>query len=121
MSRNRKSQSAAVRFGPAVKAVVLCLLLGGSGVGYVWQKDQIVRLSRQIKERENRLEQFQDQNEKLRRQLQTMRSPQKLEARIHELNLGLVPPQQNQVWSLPEPGPDSAPPEHHTEYAAKTR
>jgi len=44
MARNRKSQSAAIRFGPALKAFLLCLLIGGSGIGYVWQKDQIGRL-----------------------------------------------------------------------------
>jgi hypothetical protein len=41
MARNRKNQSAAMRFGPVLKALLLCLLIGGSGIGYVWQKDQI--------------------------------------------------------------------------------
>ena len=44
MARNRKYQTAANRFGPALKAFLLCLLIGGSGVGRVWQKDQISRL-----------------------------------------------------------------------------
>ena len=103
MSRNRKSQSAANRFGPALKAVLLCLLIGGSGVGYVWQKDQIARLGRQIKTREQQLVRLEEQSEKLRRQLATMRSPRVLEMRIKELNLGLVPPQPAQVWRLSEP------------------
>jgi hypothetical protein len=103
MSRNRKSQSAANRFGPALKAVLLCLLIGGSGGGYVWQKDQIARLGQQIKVREQRLARLEEQNEKLRKQLATMRSPRVLEMRIKELNLGLVPPQPAQVWRLSEP------------------
>ena len=82
MARNRKSQSAAIRFGPAVKAVLLCLLIGGSGVGYVWQKNQ---------------------NEKMRRQLATLRSPGVVEQRIKELNLGLVLPRESQILRLPEP------------------
>jgi hypothetical protein len=106
MSRNRKSQSAATRFGPAVKALVLCLLLGGSGVGYVWQQDQISRLGKITKARESRLQQLQQQNEDLRRKLEMMRSPATLQKRIQELNLGLVPPQQTQIWRLPEPGPE---------------
>jgi uncharacterized protein HemX len=106
MSRNRKSQPAAARFGPALKALVLCLLLGGSGVGYVWQKDQIGRLGKQIKARESRLDQLQQQNEALRRQLEMMRSPASLQKRIQELNLGLVPAQQTQIWRLPEPSPE---------------
>ena len=75
MARNRKYQSAAIRFGPALKAFLLCLLIGGSGVGYVWQKDQISQLGQQIKKRELRLADLENQNEKLRKQLATMRSP----------------------------------------------
>ena len=63
MARNRKYRSAAIRFGPALKALLLCLLIGGSGVGYVWQKSQIDRLGRQIKTRENALGRAQEQNE----------------------------------------------------------
>ncbi len=69
MARNRKYQSAAIRFGPALKAFLLCLLIGGSGVGYVWQKDQISQLGQQIKKRELRLAELEHQNEKLRKQL----------------------------------------------------
>ena len=104
MSRNRKSQSAAIRFGPALKAVVLCLLIGGSGVGYVWQQDQIARLGKQIKARENRLQQLQEANEGQRRILEMMRSPAALQKRIQDLNLGLVPAQPNQVLRLTEGG-----------------
>ena len=103
MSRNRKNQSAAIRFGPAIKAFLLCLLIGGSGVGYVWQKSQINELSNQIRRREQDLHGLQDQNEKLRRQYAMMCSPKFLEAKIKELNLGLVSPQPSQVWRLQSP------------------
>lgn len=115
MARNRKTQSAGVRFGPALKALLLCLLLGGSGVGYVWQKDQIVRLGKQIKARETGLSALQEQNENLRKQLERMRSFQFLEAKIKELNLGLVPPPQSQIWQLPEPGGEPRTPESQRE------
>ena len=52
MAKNRKNQSAAIRFGPALKAVFLCLLIAGSAVGYVWQKSQIYQLGQQIRQRE---------------------------------------------------------------------
>ena len=55
MAKNRKYESAAIRFGPALKAFLLCLLIGGSGVGYVWQKNQIYELGRQFKQQERRL------------------------------------------------------------------
>ncbi len=119
MARNRKTQSAAIRFGPALKAFLLCLLLGGSGVGYVWQKDQIVRLGQQIKTRETRLMKLRQQNEDLCKQLERMRSLQFLEAKIKELNLGLVPPQQSQIWRLPEPSADALRPEPGRQFAAQ--
>jgi len=106
MARNRKAQSAASRFGPAIKALVICLLIGGSGVGYVWQKEQINRLGTQIKKREERLAALDNQNDKLRKQLAGMRSPQWIEDRIKKLNLGLVPQQQSQTWRLVEPAAD---------------
>ena len=112
MARNRKYRSAAIRFGPALKAFLLCLFIGGSGVGYVWQKDQIRRLGMQIKDREIRLSQLVDENEKRKKQLGSMRSPGYLETRIKELNLGLVAPQLSQVWHLTEPVPEPAPPVH---------
>jgi hypothetical protein len=121
MARNRKYQSAAIRFGPAVKAFLLCLLIGGSGVGYVWQKNQIYRLGQQMKQRELRLTDLENQNEKLKKQLGTMRSPPWLERRIgvKELNLGLVAPDQSQIWRLPEPPRDGTKTVSERQYAAQ--
>lgn len=119
MAKNRKYRSAAIRFGPALKAFLLCLLIGGSGVGYVWQKDQIRRLGQQIRERELRLSQLEEENEKRKKQLATMHSPGYLETRIRELNLGLVQPQLSQVWRLSEPPHEIAAPVHDRQYAAE--
>ena len=103
MAKNRKYQAASVRFGPALKAFLLCALIGGSGVGYVWQKSQINELGRQIKLREVRLAELQTQNKKMRDHLSVLRSPIMLKKRIEELKLGLVEPEQTQIWRLPEP------------------
>lgn len=103
MAKNRKNQAAALRFGPVVKAFLLCLLIGGAAVGYVWQKSQIDELGRQIKQREQRHGELQNQNKKLSDQLAMLRSPANLEQRLRELNLGLGLPQQSQVWRLAEP------------------
>ena len=100
-----------------MKAFLLCLLIGGSGVGYVWQKEQIIRLGQQIKSRETCLARIQEQNEKLRKQLATMRSPHTLELRIRELNLGLVSPQQSQICVLREPAGEPLRPELDSQYA----
>ncbi|SRR5258706_14304280 len=105
MARNRKYQSAAVRLAPAMKALCLCMLIGGSGIGYVWQKNQIYELGQQLKKREVVLEEKQRLNKQCRDKLDELRSPRLLEARIKHLNLGLVLPQQAQIVRLPEPLP----------------
>ena len=63
----------------------------GSAVGYVWQKSQIYQLGQQIRQREIRLAQLRDENQKLSDQLAMLRSPPMLDQRARELNLGLVP------------------------------
>jgi len=118
MAKNRKYQAAAVRFGPAIKAILLCLFIGGSGIGYVWQKSQINDLGNQILKREHSLADWRDQNEKLRRQVAMLHSPQYIEARIKELNLGLVQPQPVQIWRMVEP-PDQLIPAAPAQYAAR--
>ena len=117
MAKNRKNQSAAIRFGPAIKAFLLCAMIGGAGVGYVWQKGRIGELGRQISRHEKRLVELQGQNEKLRKQLGLMRSPQFLEMRVKELNLGLVPPSSAQFWRLSEPALGPAPAAGARQYA----
>jgi len=49
---NRKKTGSNVRFGPALKAVLICLITCGLGLGYVWQKQQINTLGGRIKENE---------------------------------------------------------------------
>jgi hypothetical protein len=99
MARNRKNDSAP-RVGPILLAVTLCALFAGIGVGYVWYKDQIGLLGRQIKERELRLAELQRQNKMRRDQLATLCSPVELDARAKKLNLGLAPPALWQVIRL---------------------
>jgi cell division protein FtsB len=102
MAKNRKNQSAAIRFGPALKALFLCLLIAGSAVGYVWQKSQIYQLGKQITVKESRLKQLARDNKKLDDQLGLLRSPVMLDQRVRELKLGLVPVQPGSVFRLPE-------------------
>lgn len=110
MARNRKYRTATVPFGPPVKAFLLCLLLCGSGIGYVWQKSQIDDLGKQLASRERRLKDVMDQNTKLRNQYAEMRGPRYLNMRIKELNLGLAPVPLAQVCRLSEPPREQAKP-----------
>jgi cell division protein FtsL len=118
MAKNRKHQSAAIRFGPALKAFLLCLLICGACLGYVWQKSQIYELGQQIRKRELHLKDLRDQNDKLRRQLAYMQSPESLRERVKDLNLGLMPSQPSQVWYLQEPV-KSETPTHNRELASR--
>lgn len=103
MAKSKKSQSASIRFGPALKAFILCFLIAGSAVGYVWQKSQIYQLGRQIRQEEIHLSQLKSDNQRLTDQLAILRSPVMLDQRARALNLGLVPAQPAQVYRLPEP------------------
>lgn len=103
MARNRKNQSAAIRFGPALKACLVCFFIVLCCLGYVWQKRQIDELGQQIKKREVHLAELRAQNDKLKKQMATLLSPQALDLRVQELKLGLAQPRPEMIWRLPEP------------------
>jgi hypothetical protein len=102
MAKNRKNQAAAIRFAPALKASFLCLLIGGSAVGYVWQKNEIYRLGQHISQREAKLKQLRIDNNNLKDQLGILHSPPMLDQRVKELQLGLAPATPLQVVRLAE-------------------
>jgi cell division protein FtsB len=106
MAKNRKNQAAAIHFGPVVKVVLLCFVFCGSAVGYVWEKNEINRLARQISEREKNFAQLRDDNERLANQVTVLHSPVMIDARARQLNLGLVPAQPAQVVRLNDAPPD---------------
>ena len=103
MARNRKYQPASIRFGPALKALLLCALFCGTGVGYVWQKSQIDELARQIRKKEARLAELKYTNQKSRNNLAKMHTPRWINERVRELNLGMGLPLESQKWRLVEP------------------
>jgi len=102
MARNHKYQPATLRFGPAIKAALLCIFFGGAGIGYVWQKTQIQHLADQQKRLESRFEELHRQNDKLMRAVAVLCSPRELDERVKKMNLGLVPPQPDQIVRLRE-------------------
>ena len=116
---NRKNQSAAIRFGPALKALALCLLIAGSAVGFVWQKSQIYQLGQQIRQREIRLQRLQNDDQKLTDQLSILRLPAMLDRRARELGLGLAPAQPLQVVRLADPADASLQNNHRTRQLAE--
>src|SRR5437764_5878938 len=103
MAQNRKNQSAGSPFIPALKAILLCLLIGGSAVGYVLQKNKLYELGRQINRREVALERLKWDNNLKAAQLANLQMPQRLIDRVKEQKLGLVPSQFSQWIPLIEP------------------
>ena len=94
---------------PALKALLLCLLIGGSAVGYVLQKNKIYELGRQITKRESTLERLRWENKLRANQLAALQLPARLVERNRDLKLGLVPPQPAQMIWLTEPVADKTP------------
>ena len=97
MAKNRKAQSVSVRFGPVVKTFLLCLLIGGAGVGYVGQKNKIYLLSEQMKKLEMQLDKVRYDRQALRRKLTALRSLAELEAQVRRMNLDLAPPPPDRI------------------------
>jgi hypothetical protein len=103
MPRNRKNVEASGRLAPAFKAGLICLLLGGSAVGYVLQKNKLHELGRQIARREGILQKLQWENKLRATQLANLQLPRRIEERVNEQKLGLVRAPAVQVIWLPEP------------------
>jgi cell division protein FtsB len=103
MAKNRKNQAAAIRFGPVLKVVLLCSVICGSAIGYVWQKGEIGRLERQFAERTKRFDQLKNDNIRLQNQISQLHSVGMIDLRVRELKLGLGPVQPQQMVLLMEP------------------
>ena len=108
MSNHRRDQSGAVRFVPALKAVLFCALIGGFTVGYVMQKNKIFDLGQQIGARQTRLEKLRKDNQDLASNLATLQRPMFLAQRVEKLKLGLVQPQPHQILWVNEPSTPAA-------------
>ncbi len=103
MAKNRKnSAGSGVRFGPAVKAFFICLVLGSLGVTFVWQKRQIYSLGVKTEQLEKRLATLKRENEMRRQQMAMLHSLPYLDTRVKELKLGLGVPTPDQILTLVE-------------------
>ena len=78
MARNRRNQSGAVWLIPALKAGVLCSMLGGSAVGYVLQKNVLHELGRNITKREALLERLKWENKMRAQHLANLQLPKSI-------------------------------------------
>lgn len=102
MAKNRKAQPVVIRFGPALKGCLFCLFVAALAIGYVGQKNQVQVLGAQFRDLENRLGKVRRENVLRARSLDSLQTPSELEARIKQMNLGLVAPQPEQIVRLAE-------------------
>jgi hypothetical protein len=102
-NRSRRNQSGTMWLIPALKAGVLCTMLGGSAIGYVLQKNQLIELGRTITRREADLERLKSENKLHSQRLANSQLPQNIALRVREQKLGLMPPQPGQTIWLMEP------------------
>ncbi len=109
MANNRRNQSGAVRLVPALKAVLLCSLLGGSAVGYVLQQKKIHELAQQLGARQERLAQLRRENQSHAKHMAILMRHEHLMERVKEMKLNLVVPQRHQIVWIAEPLPAIAP------------
>lgn len=99
---NRKKNPGRVQFGPAVVVVVVCVVLCGLALGFVWQKTQIAQLGEQIKEREINLEELRRANKKIGDELAELKSPVMLDQMVRQWGLDLKRPEPRQIVVLQE-------------------
>jgi len=88
-----------------VLSICVCVAFCLAGIGYVWAKTQVWGLSREIKQLETRRDELRRANDALQRTYAAMCTPRELDARVKRLNLGLTPPQPDQIVRLAEPFP----------------
>lgn len=100
MARNRKAQSAELRFGPALKALLICFFLGVAGVGYVYQKDLLNKLSQEKQEREQELNRLRLDNAQKRALLPQVNSLRHVEERVRRMHPDMRLPTPDQVVVL---------------------
>jgi len=105
MARNRKKKGAPTEWVPAIKAVLMCMLLAGTASGYVLQKNKLQALGREIHRREAELQRLQVENRLMNNRLSNLLMPQRLAEQVRARGLGLVPPQPEQIIWLTDQWP----------------
>lgn len=88
--------------GWLVKAIIVCLFIGGSCVGYLWQKSQVHKLGRRIQKLERELDHLERGNEALRQRYSTLRSQPELKRRLAEWGSDLREPSPEQIYRIRE-------------------
>jgi hypothetical protein len=95
--------SNAVKAATVAKVLALSLLLGGSGVGYVFQKDQIHGLMQQVKDNDQTIHELVTRQKQLKALLEESTTRARLELLGRHFQLGLQMPGPGRTVTLGEP------------------
>jgi len=120
MSKNRKTHSPVLRFAPALKGCLFLLFIAGSAIGFIGLKSQLQILARQYQDLEIQLVKLRSDNALRARILDTLQTPSELEIRVQQMNLGMMPPQPEQIVRLMERTVPTPVPSTNLLYANKT-
>ncbi len=96
----KNSREGAIVANWFVKALIVCLFVGLSSVGYLWQKSQVHRLGQQIRTLEKELDRLEKSNETLRQRYSTLMSQSELRRRVKEYDLKLREPAPEQILRI---------------------
>lgn len=115
----RRPKGSSLKPQTVIVSIVICAAVCLAGVGYLWGKTEVWRLSRDMKQLELRRDELKRHNDVLQREYAAMCAPWKLAARVKELNLGLSAPLPDQIERIKEPFAN-APQNRPKIYAANT-
>ncbi len=104
MWRRVQSRNEIIGAGWIVRAVVVCLFVGGSCAGYLWQKSQVHQLGQAIRGLEYDLEQLEKGNAVLRQRYSVLASPRELDQRVEQFGLDLRSPAPEQILRIRDSG-----------------
>ena len=105
MASNRRRDEESVKLGVLVRALLVCAVIAGLGIGYVRQNSEQLSMGRQITELEQRRERLSRTLEAQRTTLAMLVSRPQLLARVERFKLSLTnsSPSQRLYVSLPRP------------------
>lgn len=100
--RQAKSDSP-VTLRSFIAVALFSLIAVSSGIGYLKQKEHTERIGEDIKQLETSLETLKLKNRLRESRIEQLKSPQRLEQKVKEMELGLRLPEEKQVMRLGDP------------------
>ncbi len=91
MSANRRRHANTLSIAKIVLMSIVALLVGGSGVSYVWGKNRLHAIGTEIKQLEKRLEQLKSANQVASSNIKRYSSTATLQDRLSSGSIQLVP------------------------------